>query len=50
MQTNLKRGKAASRMRGVGLSVAIVASASIVATFSFFVPSPALAACGGGEP
>ena len=46
MQTNLKRGKAASRVRSVGLSVAIVASASIVATFSFFVPNPALAACG----
>jgi hypothetical protein len=41
MQTNLKRGKAGSRVRGAGLSVAIVASASIVATF------PAVAACGG---
>jgi hypothetical protein len=46
MQTNLKRGKAASRARSAGLSVAIVASASIVAAFSFFVPNPALAACG----
>jgi hypothetical protein len=48
MQTNLRRGKAASRARSAALSVAIAASASIVATFSFFVPSPALAApCGG---
>jgi hypothetical protein len=46
MQTNLKRGKAAPRVRSAGLSVAIVAAASIVATFSFFAPSPALAACG----
>ena len=49
MQTNLKRGAAASRIRSAGLSVAIMAGASIVATFSFFVPSPALAACGGGS-
>ena len=49
MQTNLKRGKAASRVRSAGLSVAIVAGASIVATFSFFVPNPALAACGGAS-
>jgi hypothetical protein len=47
MQTNLRRGKAASRARSAALSVAIAASASIVATFSFFVPSPALAGCGG---
>jgi hypothetical protein len=50
MQTNLKRGKAASRVRSASLSVAILASASIVATFSFFVPNPALAACGASHP
>jgi hypothetical protein len=50
MQTNLKRGKAASRVRSAELSVAIVAGASIVATFSFFVPNPALAACGASRP
>ncbi|MBV8796313.1 MAG: hypothetical protein JO136_15385, partial [Hyphomicrobiales bacterium] len=48
MQTNLKRGIAASRVRSAGLSIAIVASAAIVGTFSFFVPNPVLAApCGG---
>jgi hypothetical protein len=46
MQTNLRRGKAASRARSAALSVAIAASASIVATFSFFVPNPAQAGCG----
>jgi hypothetical protein len=49
MQPNLKRGNAASRVRSAGLSVAIVASASIVATFSFFAPNPALAACGASH-
>jgi hypothetical protein len=46
MQTNLKRGKAALRARSAGLSVALVAGASIVATFSFLVPNPAQAGCG----
>ena len=46
MQTILKRGKAASRARSAGLSLAIVASAWIVATFSFLVPNPAQAGCG----
>jgi hypothetical protein len=50
MQTILKRGKAASRLRSAGLSVAIAASASIVATVSFFVPNSAFAACGGSHP
>jgi hypothetical protein len=50
MQTNLKRGEAALPVRSVGLCVAIAASASIVATFSFFVSSPALAACGASHP
>jgi hypothetical protein len=49
MQTILKRGSAASRVRSAGLSVAIVAGASIVATFSFFVPNSALAACGASH-
>ena len=49
MQTILKRGKAASRVRSGGLSVAIVASASIVAAFSFFVPNGALAGCGASS-
>jgi len=49
MQTILNRGKAASSMRSAGLSVAIAASASIVATFSVFVPNPAQAACGAGS-
>jgi hypothetical protein len=45
MQTNLKRGNAAFRMRGVGLSVAILASA----TLSLSAPDRALAACGGSS-
>jgi hypothetical protein len=42
MQANLKRGKVAFRMRGVGLSAAILASA----TLSLSAPDRALAACG----
>jgi hypothetical protein len=49
MQTILKRGSAASHVRSAGLSVAIVAGASIVATFSFFIPNSALAACGASH-
>lgn len=49
MQTILKRGEAAPRVRSAGLSVAIVAGASIAATSSFIVPNPALAACGGAS-
>jgi hypothetical protein len=45
MQTNLKRGAAAFRIRGVGLSVAILASA----TLSLSTPERALAACGGSS-
>jgi hypothetical protein len=45
MQTNLKRGNAAFRIRGVGLSVAILASA----TLSLSAPERALAACGGSS-
>ena len=47
MQTNLKRGQAASRARS---AVVIAASASAVAAFSFFVPNSALAACGASHP
>jgi hypothetical protein len=42
MQANLERGKAAFRMHRVGLSVAILASA----TLSLSAPDRALAACG----
>jgi hypothetical protein len=46
MQTNLKRGNAAFRVRGVGLSLAILASA----TLSLSAPDRALAApCGGAS-
>jgi len=45
MQAKLERGKAAFRMHGVGLSVAILASAML----SFSVPDRALAACGGAS-
>ena len=49
MQTILKRGSAASRVRSPGLFVVILAGASIVATFSFFIPNSALAACGASH-
>jgi hypothetical protein len=45
MQTNLKRGNAAFRMRGVGLSLAILAST----TLSLSAPDRALAGCGGAS-
>jgi hypothetical protein len=45
MQADFKRGKAAFRMRGVGLSVAVLASA----TLSLAAPDRALAACGGSS-
>jgi hypothetical protein len=45
MQADIKRGKAAFRIRGVGLSVAILASA----TLSLSAPERALAACGGSS-
>jgi hypothetical protein len=45
MQAKLERGKAAFRMHGVGLSVAILASA----TLSLSAPERALAACGGSS-
>ena len=45
MQADLKHGKAAFRMRSVGLSVALFASA----TFSLSAPDRALAACGGSS-
>ena len=46
MQAKLDRGKAAFSMRHVGLSVAILAGA----TLSICVSSPALAACGISHP
>ena len=45
MQAKLERGKAAFRMHGVGLSVAILASA----TLSLSAPDRALAACGASS-
>jgi hypothetical protein len=45
MQAKLERGKAAFRMHGVGLSVAILTSA----TLSLTAPDRALAACGTGS-
>lgn len=45
MQAKLERGKAAFRMHGVGLSVAILASA----TLSLSATDRALAACGGSS-
>jgi hypothetical protein len=45
MPAKLERGKAAFRMHGVGLSVAILASA----TLSLSAPDRALAACGSGS-
>jgi hypothetical protein len=45
MQINPKRGEAAFRIRGVGLSVAVLASA----TLSLSAPDRALAACGGSS-
>ena len=45
MQAKLERGKAAFRMHGVGLSVAILANA----TLSLSTPDRALAACGGSS-
>ncbi|MGB7973287.1 MAG: hypothetical protein WCF81_02820 [Roseiarcus sp.] len=45
MQAELKRGNAAFRMHGVGLSVAILASA----TLSLSGPDRALAACGASS-
>jgi hypothetical protein len=46
MQAKLERGKAAFRMRGVGLSVAILLAS---ATLSLSAPDRALAACGGAS-
>jgi hypothetical protein len=45
MQADIKRGNAAFRIRGVGLSVAILAGA----TLSLSAPERALAACGGSS-
>jgi hypothetical protein len=45
MQTKLERGKAALRARGLGLSVAVLASVTLSLSF----PHRALAACGGSS-
>jgi hypothetical protein len=45
MQAKLERGKRALRMRGIGLSFAILASAAL----SLSAPGRALAACGGAS-
>jgi hypothetical protein len=45
MQADLKRGKAAFRTRNIGLSVAILASATLLLS----APDRALAACGGSS-
>ena len=45
MQADLKRGNAAFRIRGIGLSVAILASA----TLSLYASDRALAACGASS-
>ena len=49
MQTKLKRGKAAFHIRGVGLSVAILAGAPLAAAVALFAPEQALAACGASS-
>jgi hypothetical protein len=49
MQANLERGKAAFRTRSVGLSVAILAGAPLIAALALFAPDRALAACGGAS-
>jgi len=49
MQTNPKRGKAAFRTRSVNLSIAILASAPLIAAVSLWAPDRALAACGGSS-
>jgi hypothetical protein len=45
MQTKLERGKAAFHIRGVSLSVAILAGAAV----ALFAPEQAFAACGGSS-
>ena len=49
MQANLERGKAAFSMRRVGLSVAILAGAPLIAALAICAPDPALAACGASS-
>ena len=50
MQAKLERGKAAFRRRSVGLSVAILAGAPLIAGLALFTPDRALAACGASRP
>ncbi len=46
MQAKLKRGEPAFHTRSVGLSVAILAGAPLIAVLTLVAPDPALAACG----
>ena len=50
MQAKLERGKAAFRRGSVGLSVAILAGAPLIAALALFTPDRALAACGASRP
>ena len=50
MQANLKRGKAASGVRSVGRSVAILAGVPLFAILALSAPDRALAACGASGP
>jgi hypothetical protein len=51
MQAELKRGKAASAVRSVGRSLAILAGVPLIATLALSTPDRALAgACGAGGP
>jgi hypothetical protein len=49
MQTKLERGRAAFHIRGVGLSVAILAGVPLVTALALFAPEQAFAACGGSS-
>jgi hypothetical protein len=50
MQAELKRGKAASGVRRVGGSLAILAGVPLIATLALCAPDRAFAACGAGGP
>jgi hypothetical protein len=51
MQAELKRGGAASGVRSIGRSLAILAGVPLIATLALCAPDRALAAqCGGGGP
>jgi hypothetical protein len=50
MQTKLERGKAAFRIRSVGLSAVILAGAPLIAVAALCAPEQAFAACGVSHP